>query len=288
MASTTQSDIELVASLHSSDETAHENADNTTELLFVVLVTAAAVGTLNNIVISVLKMTFHTHYRHDRQKFKKIAYQMTNLTVNLCLGLYGILHHTSTVPRISEVPIIERITGFPEYAYFGAIQVGYNAWALPFGYYWMNESKAMIGHHIAVLCVASISTFCTNGFRYHAPFFFGLIEISSVPLSIMNFCRDNQDLTSKHIPKLGALARPIFAVTFLVVRVFMWTPLIADVLWMSGLLGWTCEQLTCKVGIGAFSLSATFLTLLQFYWATLILKSICKALVPGDSKLKAE
>ena len=279
------SDIELVASLHSHVVASHHSSEYTNGLIFLAITTAVTIGLYNNAVSKVLKMIFNTHYKLNEQKFQKIAYQITNLTVNLCLGLYGIHHHISSLPQINKVPITERIAGFPEYAHFAALQIGYNAWALPFGYYRMNETKAMVLHHIAVLLVACLGAFRTNGFKYYAPFFMGLIEISSVPLSIMNFCRDNRDLTREHCPKLVPFARILFAVTFLIVRVLMWTPLMADVLWISALLGLTCNDLCCKVGICAFSASAVFLTFLQFFWATLIVKGLLKMLMP-EGKIK--
>jgi len=283
-------DIELVASLHTRPDIPFlaEDGERQTSLIFTVFVMAALCGTFQNVVFNVIKTVYYSHYRENRKMFLKTAYQITNMTVNLGLGAYGIYHFFFSLPVMDAVPITERISGFPEFAIFGAIQVGYNAWALPIGYYFMDEPMSMLGHHIAVLCVGSISCFGSFGFRYHAPFFFGVIEISSVPLSIMNFCKNNQELADGRFPKLFPKIRVVFVVTFLTVRVLMWTPLIKDVLYSSALLGWTCDTNACRIGVGSFWCSVMFLTLLQFYWAFLIIKAVAQISIKTTSKNKTE
>ena len=284
------SNVELVASLHTRPDVPFQAQDgeHQTSLIFTVFVMAALCGTFQNVVFNILKTIFYKHYREKRKMFLKTAYQITNMTVNLGLGGYGIYHFFFSLPAMDAVPITERIAGFKEFSIFGAIQVGYNAWALPIGYYFMDEPISMLAHHIAVLCVGSISCFGSYGFRYHAPFFFGVIEISSVPLSIMNFCKNNKELVDGRFPKLFLRIRVIFVVIFLTVRVIMWTPLIKDVLFSSGLLAWTCETNACRIGVGSFWLSSFFLTLLQFYWAVLIIKAVAQISIKTTSKDKVE
>jgi hypothetical protein len=217
--------------------------------------------------------------QNQSKKMTVIAYQITNLCVNLILGLYGLYHYNMTLPSIPSLLITHRITGFQQYANFACLQIGYNLWSLPVGYFLINESKAMLCHHIATICVSSISGFGRTGFRYHAPFFFGLIEISSVPLSIMNYCKNNQEWTKQNCPNLGAVIRPIFAVTFLTTRVFMWTPNILDVLRGCVLLFLTSTDtasLSTKIVLGLFTICVVFLTALQYYWGVLIVKGIVK------------
>jgi len=284
----TSADIEFVAALHTASDVPHETDDgaNQASLVFTVFVMAALCGTYQNIVFNIIKTIYFQHYRDNRKMFLQTAYQITNMSVNLCLGVYGIYYYFYSVPAIDTVSIAERISGFPDYAIFGALQVGYNVWALPIGYCFMDEAPAMLTHHIAVICVGCISCFSSNGFRYHAPFFFGLIEISSVPLSIFNFCKNNPEIVNRRFPKLLGQIRIIFVVIFLAVRVFMWTPLIKDVLWSAGLLGWTCDSNMCRIAVGSFWSSAFFLTLLQFYWAGLIIKGIYQIIIKTSSKSK--
>jgi TLC domain. len=282
-------DEELVATLHAKqDLSLEENPNETVSYLFILLVTAATIGTFHNIVRNILKSLFPNEYRNDKKNIQRIAYQFTNMIVNLILGIYGIYHYLEYLPDINSVPIIERISGFHEYSIFGALQVGYNLWALPIGAFFMNEPVSMLAHHVAVLCVGGISCFGRNGFRYHAPFFFGVIEISSVPLAMMNFCKNNRQLVDKHYPNLSLQLRIIFSIVFLVVRVIMWTPLMKDVLRSAALLGWTCRTNACVLGIGCFWLCAFFLTCLQYYWAMLILRGYMGLIKKGVQRVKTK
>lgn len=286
------SDIDLVSALHMQEapyDDEEASLSRTRDLLLIVLCAAASIAVYHNCVYFALRTIYPSSFRKNQQLFKKGAYQFTNMSVNLFLGLYGIYHYYASVPQMHLVPITERIRGFPEFAIFGALQTGYNLWSLPIGFV-MKEPMAMVGHHIAVLCVGSLSCFSVHGFRYHAPFFFGVIEISSVPLSIMNFCKDNKDMKLKigknskgdfPLEKLGGIIRPIFAITFLLVRVILWSPQILDVLRISGLLGYTCPSgdYVCRTALGSFWLSALFLTLLQFFWGSLVVKGILNAVM---------
>ena len=194
---------------------------------------------------------------------------MTNLFVNLCLVLYGIYYYNATVPKMSSLPVTHWIVGFHQYNTFV-----YNLWSLPVGYFLVGK----LGHHIATICVSLISALSTFGFRYYTPFFFGLIEISSVPLSIMNFCKKNKEWTKKHCPFLGEIIRPIFAIMFLTTRVFMWTPNIYDVLRSSFMLLLSSSSFLTKLVLGLFIVCVAFLTSLQYYWGWLITKGILKLL----------
>jgi hypothetical protein len=281
-------DEELVATLHTQTESSLVNPNDTVSYLFISLVSAAAIGTFHTVVRNILKSLFPKEYRDDKKTIQKAAYQFTNMTVNLILGIYGSYHFLYHLPEISSLSVTERISGFREYSIFGALQVGYNLWALPIGTFFMNEPLSMLAHHVAVLCVGGISCFGRNGFRYHAPFFFGVIEISSVPLAMMNFCKNNRELVDKRYPNLYLQLRICFSVVFLVVRVIMWTPLMRDVLRSSVLLGWTCQTNLCVFGIGCFWLSASFLSFLQYYWAFLILKGYITLIRKGVKRLKTK
>lgn len=267
--------IEEISLLHINDD-GDDKTDMKNYLLLIVSMSAIAIAIYHSLILLLLRTLFSSHYVRNRPLYKKTSYQVSNMTMNLFLGIYGFYHYVSSVPNIGSVHITERIKGFEEYAIFGALQVGYNIWALPYGLV-IGEPLIMIGHHIAALCVGSLSSFSVNGFRYHAPFFFGLIEISSVPLAIMNFCKDNSDLTNARCPNLKSAIRPIFGIIFLCVRVVMWLPKIFDVLWTSGLLLWTCPNHLRRAVISTFWLSAMFLTLLQVFWGSLVLRGMLKS-----------
>lgn len=277
------SDVDLVSALHHQEVLDEATTPRTYDLLLVIFVTAAAIGTYHNCIYFILRAIFPTSFQKNQPVFKKGAYHATKLTFNLMLSLYGIYTFYFSVPQMDTVPITERIRGFPEFAIFGALQTGLNLWSLPVGLM-MKERPAMIAHHVTVLFVGSSSCLSVNGFRYHAPFFFAVIEISSVPLSIMNFCKEEKELMTKNFPTLCTVIRPVFAIIFLIVRVILWLPQIIDVLRISGLLCYTCPSgdHMCRMALGGFWMSALFLTLLQCHWGLLVVKGLLR-LVMGTS-----
>lgn len=270
--------MKSVETIHNkiSDSLETDDAMNLGNVIFMIMTTAATIATFHYFLISIMRTYMFLLYKERKNEMLKIAYQCTNLTVNLCLGLFGLYHYSYLSP-ISTVPIEERISGYEEYDIFGAIQVGYNLWALPIGAYFVGEKKEMLIHHIFVIVVGSTSVFSRNGFRYHAPFFFGVIEISSVPLALWNFTKSNPDLAEKYLPKL-ARSPFVFIILFLVTRIFLWTPQMLDVLTLAGILYGNCTAISCKVLTSAFLVSSVMLSILQYYWAYLIVKGLVRRL----------
>ena len=214
----------------------------------------------------------------------KATHRFTNLFVNFFLGIFGFYHFVVSLP--SESTVVDRIQGFahPPLIYFPIVQIGYNLWSLPFGFL-VGEEGSMRIHHISVLIVASISTFCNSGFRYYGAFFFGIIEISSVPLSLMNYFKDSQSLIHTY-PTAYLFIRLAFMISFLTARVIFWTPQMYDVIRCSTLLTSTCQTSICTITAGSFTLCAILLTLLQYLWATKILSGLIRLLSKKSTKKK--
>ena len=202
----------------------------------------------------------------------KASYQLTNLLVNLCLGTLGIYYELSG-SRVDH-SIENKIIGYSDIRYFAIIQIGYQLWALPIGILFVGETTSMIIHHVAVICVASTSTFLTCGFRYYIPFFYGVIEISSVPLSVMNAFKNNPDWIKKY-PGIYGKVRLLFGVTFLLVRVVLWTPFYWDFIVLAMMLLRSSVGST-KIILALFNFSSIVLTMLQYFWATKILSAMMK------------
>ena len=278
--STIQKDLELVSTLHESEYNAPLISNYSTAMQNIFYISASItvafvsfIAALRNISKKKLGTTSSSSYLPDERKLR-IAYQATNLCVNLILGLYGIYHYNFTLPPMNDLTVTERIVGFDHNLMFICFQIGYNLWSLPVGYFLMNESAAMLGHHIATVTVSLISGLSTTGFRYHTVFFFGLIEISSVPLAIMNFCKNNKDLAQEYCPRVRDTIRQIFAAIFLTTRVLMWTPNMRDVLRSAMMLLWTSPSWFTSIILFLFILSALFLTFLQFFWGYKIVKGL--------------
>ena len=211
------------------------------------------------------------------------SYKAASLVMNALLAGIGIYHFCVSLPEISTST--ERIEGYEDLSILPSIVIAYNLWALPMGLV-IGEPTEMIIHHIAVLIVGCLAAFFTNGFRYHAPFFFGLIETSSVPLVIMNLFRENPDLDSKY--PLASLATALcFAISFLATRVVMWLPQAADFLRLAGMLAYTASTASARVMLGSSMVVCIFLTVLQLFWAFKIVQGLINAASPskGDKKI---
>ena len=183
-----KTDIEIVSSIHNGPEFLPiSQNDETRRLIFYV---ALAVTIFHLLLLSAIRKCMKNK---NHKVTMKASYQGTNLCINAFLGIYGIYHYNRSLPPLSDLSIDEKITGYDQFISFGALQVGYNLWALPLGLFIIGESKTMLVHHVAAIFVAGLSSFFNSGFRYHAPFMFGVMEISSVPLSIVNYLRDNHE-----------------------------------------------------------------------------------------------
>ena len=138
----------------------------------------------------------------------------------------------------------------------------------------------MLFHHVAVICVASVSAFVTQGFRYYTPYFYGLIEISSVPLSVVNSFKHNKHWI-KAYPEAYTAVRMVFALSFLLVRVVLWTPIYWSFFALATMLLYSSESTLTKVILTLFNSSSLVLTMLQYYWATKIISAMVKATRPS-------
>ena len=214
---------------------------------------------------------------------RRLCYQITNISTNLFLGLMGCYFEYVLLP---ENPTMrEKVQGQENYFVFGAVQIGYQLWSLIVGTFFVNERIEMIFHHIAVIAVGCMSVFFNNGFRYWTPYFFGIFELSSVPLGVMNIFKDNKAWMEAH-PKLFGNIRVTFAVTFLTIRIVMLVPrliYLRDCFLVPYLMD--KEYFFYRLYLFMVWASSCFLFLLQLYWGHLIVTGIVKA-VTGAGKVK--
>ncbi|KAL7543996.1 hypothetical protein ACHAXR_013425 [Thalassiosira sp. AJA248-18] len=254
-----------------------ENEDSIRCILFI----AGAIAAIHLILLSVFKLWIGSTKSEggsvDEKRAASLApwkasYQLTNLLVNLGFGCLGIYYQANHVPWGES--IMNKIVGYEHVKLFAVGQVGYQLWALPIGMY-IGETKSMIMHHIAVICVGSVSTFVRCGFRYYTPYFYGLIEISSVPLSVMNAFKNNKHWI-KAYPELYSTVRLVFGITFLGVRVVLWTPYYWSFFYLASMLLYSSENTSTKVILTCFISSSLVLTMLQYFWATKIISALVK------------
>lgn len=210
-----------------------------------------------------------------KNKVAKASYQLTNLLVNLTFGCLGIYYQINILTNAWGESTMNKIVGYEHVKLFAMGQVGYQLWALPIGIFVVGETKSMLMHHVAVICVGSVSTFIRCGFRYYIPYFYGLVEISSVPLSILNSFKNNKEWI-KAYPELYSAVRLVFAVAFLLVRVVLWTPFFWSFFSNATMLLYSSESTLTMVILTCFILSGLILTFLQYFWASKIISTMIK------------
>jgi len=227
----------------------------------------------------------------------KASYQITHLLVNLYFGIYAIYicfinphSHDVFYGNVLDKNTYRHIFGHEQYCIFGAVQVGYNLWSLPVGILFAKEPPPMIAHHISVIVICTLTATSHFGYRLHAPFLLGMFEISSVPLSIMNFLKDHEHDEhlksfigkSPFLQGLGVQMKAIFALLFLGIRIILGTPHVYHTIrgaytsmMLMGMEG--CGMnFVLRGWIFMVLLGQVVLFLLQLYWAMLILKGIFK------------
>ena len=204
-------------------------------------------------------------------KKRKICYQLTNLLTNAGLGLAGLYYELQM--RNEATTAQETVSGNNHLVYFSAWQLGYQLWAIPVGLFMVNESLPMLVHHFTVIMVSCMSGFLDNGLRYWTPFFYGLIELSSVPLAVMNAFKQNKHLIDLY-PVHYQRVRVVFALAFLYLRVVMFVPRHYMYLRDQMMLWRDCPLFWYRVFMAACWISSVVLLLLQLYWASIILKGL--------------
>uniref|UniRef100_A0A7S0F6R4 TLC domain-containing protein n=1 Tax=Craspedostauros australis TaxID=1486917 RepID=A0A7S0F6R4_9STRA len=219
------------------------------------------------------------------QHRSKLCYQITNLVFNTVIALSGLYLEYILVPSLDQYDStndIDIITGYQEVYLVSTLQLGYQLWAIPVGILYAGENATMIIHHFAVVISATTSGCLTNGFRMYSPFFYGIMEISSLPLSIMNTIKENPDTLQRQYPTANLVSRVTFGASFLFIRTYLcayrWPRfLLLNFMTVYTKPAWDLHKIFMVV---QFSL-AVFLNNVQFYWAFLILKGFAKLLLPS-------
>lgn len=209
---------------------------------------------------------------------RRLAYQITNGVTNTVLGLLGLYFQYAVLAKTKATDLESKLQGGVDMHVLGSIQIGFQIWAILMGTFWVNESTEMLIHHYAVILAASKGVFLTNGFRWYAPMALGMTELSSVPLSVMNFFKNN-NVWRERYPLANLASRLVFSLVFLVVRIGMFVPQHLEYLryafWMTYLAGsYEHVGLEYQIFMGVSWLGALFLLVLQLYWGHLIIKGL--------------
>ena len=190
-----------------------------------------------------------------------ISYQYMSLfSTTYCsyLGWYGWLYDRGTVDQ-------DHLYGKSETAQrLGHVMTGYQFWNLLLcAFIKEYRTGAFLGHHITTAILSySIPRPFVN---YHALFFIGIAETSNFPLSLMDIMKGLE--LEPVYPKLAGVVRYTFALSFYVLRVFIW-PYASYLFWIDALEKF--DSIHSKPILILFLLGNTGLSLLQFYWGYLI------------------
>ena len=251
----------------------------------------------------------HRHYYHHNHhsnhyllEKRRVAYAMTNLGMILILTIWGIwveLVHiqqqsfwttttTTTTPPKTTTTIWtyhEKTIGFINendlnYSclYLSAIQLGWQLWALPIGIYHVSESTSILLHHIAVIQTTFMTSCLYVGYRYYVPYFYGVIELSSIPLILMNLFKQRPKWKQQYT-KLYLYIRIVFAILFIPLRIIYFTPRHLDLVRIKYWNLISHPILWLQIFYGSVFIGGCLLLVLQYYWAILILKGFILVLL---------
>lgn len=138
-------------------------------------------------------------------------------------------------------------------------------------------------HHAVVIVLGSLVV-TQQYMHYYAIFFFGVPELSSLPLTLVDLFKSFKHLRDAN-DMLNGVVRNLFALIFIPVRVF-WFPLVSLEFWKDSLTEAqdpnSRHNPVMVLGVCGANI---FMTALQLYWGSLIVRAIVKILT-GDATHK--
>lgn len=162
------------------------------------------------------------------------------------------------------------------------------------------REPAMLLHHIAMFLTATLALGVWSGghplLGYYAAYYFGVIEISSVPLIFVDLFHPKRrawfhylkNSAPKSLHSFNEMNRVLFAILFLLVRAISFPyvsfcSVIPDILHVAAL---PLEERRNVSVVPLYSMAALnlFFSCLQFYWGTLVLRQVIKTLMPKKKK----
>jgi hypothetical protein len=129
------------------------------------------------------------------------------------------------------------------------------------------NDPAMIGHHAVT---GFLAYFMLAPYAQYQTFFFsGIVEISNLPLTLMDIFKYFPELANAY-PTINSLSRNSFGILFIILRLLIWPVLSYS--FVKGSIELILNRKShSNFVIGFFVFSNLFLTGLQFYWGSKIL-----------------
>jgi TLC domain len=167
---------------------------------------------------------------------------------------------------------------------------------IPVGILTGSVDNLMHLHHLGMFLVATISlgfwtTPVTPLLTRYAPFFFGVIELSSIPLALVDVFHPQKQpewhhyhLNHKPLLLINEISRTSFALLYVAMRMIYFPQVIFKQVFPDG---WSKlqheENAPYKLAIYVVLIFSALFTLLQLYWGTLVLRQIAKAVGGGNN-----
>jgi len=221
------------------------------------------------------------------------SFQATNLLVNFFLGSLGLYYWFIVLPSdctdeekmmggVSDIPGDVKLSHCHAPAFFTEAQLGYQLWSIPVSII-IHEPAIMLFHHIAVVVATFLYCSLAAGFHYFSVYFFGVIEISSVFLSIMNAFKSRPAWSSQW-PTFFSIIKLLFAFSFFYTRVYIWIPNLYDHMRIAFAEGARRSKhgIIVPIILAAGCIPAAFLTFLQLWWAAKIVKGLLRMAGVGN------
>lgn len=141
-------------------------------------------------------------------------------------------------------------------------------------------------HHVLGLLTA-ISGSCGPFLQFYAAFFFGFIELSSVPLAAVDLFREFPALDIGFLHKLNELSRVVFALSFLLIRCVYW-PFMMRMVFCDLTAALQAGDIRSYTPMLFFFVSGSMLTVLQYFWGFKIVKALSKMATGNSSDRSKE
>ena len=127
------------------------------------------------------------------------AYRVFNFLINTCFGVFGYyVHYVVTGPNTNVDLMVNRISApHPLAVHLSHLQFAYQLWSIPVGLV-VGEVPLMYFHHVLVAGLAWAVMRNEVDFLYYQCYYFGITELSSIPLAVMNFFKDSKALREKY------------------------------------------------------------------------------------------
>ena len=228
------------------------------------------------------------------------AHKLITLPALIYLSIHGLLYFDVRGIHSNSLNALDRVVTIPppQFEHMSEFMLAMMVfWDVPVALLTpaLRQSQ-MILHHIGMITLAALSMgICSNGVRlfgYYIPFYFGFIEISSLPLTVVDLFHPrhkawNAYITSEERPKwlmtVNKRCRLIFAILFMLIRTFAF-PYVSMMGVLTDVRHLTSLPLDQRKGIPNFPLVVMsvlnlLFSALQLYWGSLILPQLWKAFI---------